>query len=107
MTQLILFNVFNGLIVGAFLCADGAWPLADPQSERRHQFRARRISRDRRVFRLYADSVRRFLGSAIVAPILTAFIGLAIERVMIRPLYGRDPLYGLLLTFGLAYTSRT
>ena len=30
-------------------------------------------------------------------------IGLAIERVLIRPLYGRDPLYSLLLTFGLAF----
>ncbi|MGH8822084.1 MAG: branched-chain amino acid ABC transporter permease, partial [Rhodoferax sp.] len=26
-----------------------------------------------------------------------------VERVLIRPLYVRDPLYGLLLTFGLAY----
>jgi len=39
----------------------------------------------------------------LLAPILTALIGVAVERVMIRPLYGRDPLYGLLLTFGLAY----
>jgi branched-chain amino acid transport system permease protein len=28
---------------------------------------------------------------------------LAVERVLIRPLYGRDPLYSLLLTFGLAF----
>ena len=26
-----------------------------------------------------------------------------VERVLIRPLYGRDPLYSLLLTFGLAF----
>jgi len=30
-------------------------------------------------------------------------LGLIIERVLIRPLYGRDPLYSLLLTFGLAF----
>jgi branched-chain amino acid transport system permease protein len=28
---------------------------------------------------------------------------LIVERLLIRPLYGRDPLYSLLLTFGLAY----
>jgi branched-chain amino acid transport system permease protein len=44
-----------------------------------------------------------FWGALVVAPILTAFIGLAVERLLIRPLYGRDPLYGLLLTLGLAY----
>jgi branched-chain amino acid transport system permease protein len=44
-----------------------------------------------------------FWGALVVAPVLTAVIGLAIERVLIRPLYGRDPLYSLLLTFGLAY----
>jgi len=30
-------------------------------------------------------------------------IGFVVERVLIRPLYGRDPLYSLLLTFGLAF----
>jgi branched-chain amino acid transport system permease protein len=44
-----------------------------------------------------------FWGALIVAPFLTAFIGLIVERVLIRRLYGRDPLYSLLLTFGLAY----
>jgi branched-chain amino acid transport system permease protein len=39
----------------------------------------------------------------LLAPILTAIIGLAVERVLIRRLYGRDPLYSLLLTFGLAF----
>jgi branched-chain amino acid transport system permease protein len=33
----------------------------------------------------------------------TAVIGLIVERLLIRPLYGRDPLYSLLLTFGLAF----
>ena len=39
----------------------------------------------------------------MLAPILTAFIGIIVERVLIRRLYGRDPLYSLLLTFGLAF----
>ena len=44
-----------------------------------------------------------FWGALVVAPILTAVIGLIVERVLIRRLYGRDPLYSLLLTFGLAF----
>jgi branched-chain amino acid transport system permease protein len=44
-----------------------------------------------------------FWGALIVAPIATAAIGLIVERLLIRPLYGGDPLYSLLLTFGLAY----
>ena len=44
-----------------------------------------------------------FWGALIVAPVLTAVLGLAVERVLIRRLYGRDPLYSLLLTFGLAF----
>jgi branched-chain amino acid transport system permease protein len=44
-----------------------------------------------------------FWGALILAPFLTALIGLLVERVLIRRLYGRDPLYSLLLTFGLAY----
>jgi branched-chain amino acid transport system permease protein len=45
-----------------------------------------------------------FWGSLAVAPPLAALIGLAVERALIRPVYGRDPLYSLLLTFGLAFT---
>jgi branched-chain amino acid transport system permease protein len=37
-----------------------------------------------------------------VAPILTAVVGIATERLLMRPLYRRDPLYSLLLTFGLS-----
>jgi branched-chain amino acid transport system permease protein len=44
-----------------------------------------------------------FWGALLISPILTAGIGLIIERVLIRQLYGRDPLYSLLLTFGLAF----
>src|SRR6185312_11352559 len=44
-----------------------------------------------------------FWGALLLAPPLTAVIGLIVERLLIRPLYGRDPLYGLLLTFGLAF----
>ena len=44
-----------------------------------------------------------FWGALLVAPLLTALLGILVERVLIRRLYGRDPLYSLLLTFGLAF----
>ncbi|MDE2361205.1 MAG: branched-chain amino acid ABC transporter permease [Hyphomicrobiales bacterium] len=39
----------------------------------------------------------------VVAPLAVAGVGLAVERVLIRPLYGRGIDYPLLLTFGLSY----
>src|SRR6478752_8012274 len=38
----------------------------------------------------------------ILAPIIVGAAGIAIERVLLRHIYGLDHLYGLLLTFGLA-----
>ena len=38
----------------------------------------------------------------IVAPIVIGALGVAIERLFLRHLYKIDPIYGLLLTFGLA-----
>lgn len=37
----------------------------------------------------------------LVAPLLVGVVGVFIEVFSIRPLYGRDPLYHILLTFGL------
>ncbi len=37
-----------------------------------------------------------------VAPILTVIVGVLMERTLIRPLYRRDPVYSLLLTFGIS-----
>jgi hypothetical protein len=44
-----------------------------------------------------------FWGALIASPFLTAIIGLAVEKTLISRVYGRDPLYSLLLTFGLAF----
>lgn len=43
----------------------------------------------------------RFTAALLLAPILVAPFGVVLERMM-RRTYGRDPLYGLLLTFGMA-----
>jgi branched-chain amino acid transport system permease protein len=38
----------------------------------------------------------------LLAPLVVGLVAIVIERFMLRRLYGVDPLYGLLLTFGLA-----
>ena len=38
----------------------------------------------------------------ILAPLVVGAIGIAMERAMVARLHGLDPIYGLLLTFGLA-----
>ena len=38
----------------------------------------------------------------VLAPLIVGAIGVLIERLFLKRLYGLDPLYGLLLTFGLA-----
>jgi len=37
----------------------------------------------------------------LLAPLLVGLVGLLVERLMLRRLRGMDPIYGLLLTFGL------
>lgn len=44
-----------------------------------------------------------FWAALLLSPIIVAILGVLIERSMIHRLYGRDPLYSLLLTFGLAF----
>ena len=103
MTQLVLFNLFNGLIIGAFyaLMALGLsliLNLSGIINFAHGGFLA--------IGGYLAYSLIPFLGfwgALVVAPVLTALIGLLVERVLIRRLYGRDPLYSLLLTFGLAF----
>lgn len=43
-----------------------------------------------------------FWMSLILAPLVVGLLGVVIERTMLKHLYKLDPLYGLLLTFGLA-----
>jgi len=43
-----------------------------------------------------------FWFALILSPLVVGALGVAIERAFLKRLYGLDPLYGLLLTFGLA-----
>jgi len=103
MTQLLLFNVFNGLIVGAFyaLMALGLSLILNLSGV---------INFAHGGFLAIGAYIAYtlipyvgFWGALLLAPFLTAILGLIVERALIRRLYGRDPLYSLLLTFGLAY----
>ena len=43
-----------------------------------------------------------YWGALILAPLIVGALGVGVERALLRHLYTLDPLYGLLLTFGLA-----
>jgi branched-chain amino acid transport system permease protein len=47
--------------------------------------------------------ITNFWIAIIVGPILIGFIGMAIQRFFLRQLQGKHELFGLLLTFGMAY----
>src|SRR6202051_956201 len=103
MTQLLLFNVTNGLIIGAFyvLMALGLSLILNLSNV---------INFAHGGFLVIGGYIAYtitpyvgFWGALLIAPPLTAVIGLIVEKTLIRRLYGRDPLYSLLLTFGLAF----
>jgi branched-chain amino acid transport system permease protein len=103
MTQVVLFNVFNGLIVGAFyaLMALGLSLILNLSGV--INFAHGGFLALGAYFAYALIPYVGFWGALVIAPLLTGALGLVIERVLIRPLYGADPLYSLLLTFGLAY----
>jgi len=103
MTQLILYNTFNGLIIGAFyvLMALGLSLILNLSGVINFAHGGFLAVGGYLAYTL-APYIG-FWGALVVAPALTACLGIAIERTLIRRLYGRDPLYSLLLTFGLAF----
>jgi branched-chain amino acid transport system permease protein len=52
------------------------------------------------MFLVYLDV--GYWSSLVIAPLVVAALGVAIEKTMLSRLYQLDPLYGLLLTFGIA-----
>jgi branched-subunit amino acid ABC-type transport system permease component len=51
-------------------------------------------------------ATQSFWVALVVAPLLVGVLGALTEVTMLRPLYRREPLYGLILTFGLALVLR-
>ena len=103
MTTLLLFNVTNGLIIGAFyvLMALGLSLILNLSNTINFAHGGFLVIGGYIAYTI--SPYVGFWGSLLLAPPLTAVIGLVVERLLIRPLYGRDPLYSLLLTFGLAF----
>jgi branched-chain amino acid transport system permease protein len=103
MTQLLVFNITNGLIIGTFyvLMALGLSLILNLSNVINFAHGGFLV-----IGGYIAYTITPFVGfwgALLIAPLLTALIGVVVERVLIRPLYGRDPLYSLLLTFGLAF----
>ncbi len=103
MTQVVLFNIFNGLIVGAFyaLMALGLSLILNLSGVINFAHGGFLAIGGYLAYMLIPYI--GFWGALVVSPLLTAILGLIVERLLIRRVYGRDPLYSLLLTFGLAF----
>jgi branched-chain amino acid transport system permease protein len=103
MLQVILFNVTNGLIIGAFyvLMALGLSLILNLSNV--INFAHGNFLALGGYFAFMLTPVIGFWGALLVAPLATALLGFIVERLMIRRVYTRDPVYSLLLTFGLAF----
>ncbi|HLJ63614.1 MAG TPA: branched-chain amino acid ABC transporter permease, partial [Stellaceae bacterium] len=103
MVELLLFNVFNGLITGAFyvLMALGLSLILNLSGVINFAHGGFLMIGGYIAFAL--TPTIGFWGALLVAPLLTAALGLAVEQGLVQWLYKRDSLYSLLLTFGLAY----
>src|SRR5271168_4763985 len=103
MLQLILFNVTNGLIIGTFyvLMALGLSLILNLSNV--INFAHGNFLALGGYIGFVLTPFIGFWGALLVSPILTAALGFLSARVMIRRVYTRDPVYSLLLTFGLAF----
>ena len=100
--ELLLFNIFNGFIIGMFyaLMALGLSLILGLNGIINFSHGGFLALGGYMAYSL--TPAIGFWGALIVSPFLAGLLGLLTERVLIRPLYGRDPLFSLLLTFGLA-----
>jgi len=103
MTQLILFNVTNGLIIGAFyvLMALGLSLILNLSNV--INFAHGNFLALGGYLAYTLSPALGYWGALLVSPFITAAVGLIVERLMIRRVYNRDPVYSLLLTFGFAF----
>ncbi|HYM32976.1 MAG TPA: branched-chain amino acid ABC transporter permease [Candidatus Cybelea sp.] len=103
MFQVILFNVTNGLIIGAFyvLMALGLSLILNLSNV--INFAHGNFLALGGYLAFMLTPTLGYWGALLVSPLLTAMIGVVVERLMIRRVYNRDPVYSLLLTFGLAF----
>jgi branched-chain amino acid transport system permease protein len=101
--ELLLFDGFNGLIQGAFyaLMALGLSLIISLNSVINFAHGGFML-----IGAYLAYTLAPFIGfwpALLAGPILAGGIGIVVERGLVRYMYGRsDPVYSLLLTFGLA-----
>jgi branched-chain amino acid transport system permease protein len=100
---LIIFNVFNGLIIGLFyvLMALGLAMILNLSGV--INFAHGNFLALGGYFAYVLIPYTGFWVALLVSPVAVGVIGLILERFMIRRVYSRDPVYSLLLTFGLAF----
>jgi branched-chain amino acid transport system permease protein len=103
MLQVILYNVTNGLIIGAFyvLMALGLSLILNLSNV--INFAHGNFLALGGYFAFVLTPFVGFWGALLISPLLAGLLGFVIERLMIRRVYRRDPVYSLLLTFGLAF----
>ncbi len=103
MLQVILYNVTNGLIIGAFyvLMALGLSLILNLSNV--INFAHGNFLALGGYFAFVLTPFVGFWGALLISPLLAGILGFVIERLMIRRVYRRDPVYSLLLTFGLAF----
>jgi len=100
---LVIFNVFNGLIVGLFyvLMALGLAMILNLSGV--INFAHGNFLALGGYFAYVMIPYIGFWPALVLSPLLVGLIGLVLERLIIRRVYPRDPVYSLLLTFGLAF----
>ncbi len=98
----VLFNAFNGLIVGSFyaLMAIGLSLILGLNGV--INFAHGAFMALAAYFAYTLVPYVGFWGALIIGPLLAGAVGYAVEQLIVRRLYLRDPLYSLLATFGLA-----
>lgn len=96
-------EIFNGLILGAFyaVVAIGLSLIMNLTGTINMAHGSYMTLSGYLAFALVSAGTNFWFALAI-APILTVIVGVAMERTLIRPLYRRDPVYSLLLTFGVS-----
>ncbi|MCW8308499.1 branched-chain amino acid ABC transporter permease [Acidiphilium sp. PA] len=104
MGLLLLFNGFNGLIQGAFYALMALGLALILGLNNTINFAQGAFMALAAYFSFTLTPYVGFWGGLIIAPLLAGALGLAIETTLVRRLYNRkDPIYTLLLTFGLAF----
>lgn len=101
--ELLLFDAFNGLIQGAFyaLLALGLSLIISLNSVINFAHGGFMVVGAYLAFSL--NPYLGFWGALVVGPVLAGLLGLIVERGLVRYMYARpDPVYSLLMTFGLA-----